>query len=83
MIKKWIRPKQRLPPPRRRNVLWLLKEYVKSEDPVRFITRAMRAVINAVHLDAGDSSQIVVAKVMMELRLLIREKKPIEQQDVL
>ncbi|KAE8450641.1 hypothetical protein EG329_005985 [Mollisiaceae sp. DMI_Dod_QoI] len=83
-IQRWIRPRMALPPSQQRSLFRLLKQdlqtVTRQDDPSSTIARAMRALIGAVYLDGGI---LAVDKVMMELRLLIRQERSTEQHAVL
>lgn len=75
-IQRWIRPRRRLPPSRRRNLIAQMKRDASNtyggHDAPSTIERAMQALIGAVYYDGGIEA---VRKVMFELRLLVISKK--------
>lgn len=67
-IEQFIRPQLPLPQTKRKNVIALLKDDVKREDPIRTIARAMRAIIAAVYYDGGlDAARRVMHNMSMTL----------------
>ena len=68
-IEQFVRPMAHLPPTKRHNILHLLKDDARREDPIRTLERAMKAVIGAVYYDGGLEGARLV---MGNLDLLIK-----------